>query len=137
MMKHIAILAALSLTSLALTSPASAQVNTSGYYMPVKLALQAAQVGFPILTDRAGDVAAVFGIRWLVPDELRVVHRHLGADLSIFNGEASWTLPMPARYVIGPDSVIAYSEINPNSSRRPEPHDLFATLERLQSGARA
>ena len=59
------------------------------------------------------------------------MHKQLGADLVAFNGEDSWTFPMPARYVIGPDGVIAYAEINPDYTRRPEPSDVFAVLDQL------
>jgi peroxiredoxin len=77
------------------------------------------KLGFPILGDRGGQLAEKFGIRWTVPDDLKEVHKQLGADLEIFNGESSWTLPMPARYVIGQDGVIAYAEVNPDYTRRP------------------
>jgi peroxiredoxin len=57
----------------------------------------------------------------------------LRVDLAIINGEPSWTLPMPARYVIGQDGVIAYAEVNPDYTRRPEPDELLPVLERLRS----
>jgi peroxiredoxin len=55
----------------------------------------------------------------------------LGTDLAEFNGEPSLTLPMPARYVIAPDGVIAYAEVNPDYTRRPNPSELMPTLKRL------
>jgi hypothetical protein len=36
---------------------------------------------------------------------------------------------MPARYVIGQDSVILYSEVNPDYTRRPEPEDMIPVLQ--------
>jgi peroxiredoxin len=89
-------------------------------------------LGYPILVDKGGVVATRFGLRWNVPDYLREIHIRLGADLAQFNGEDSWTLPMPARYVIAPDGTIAYAEINPDYTRRPEPSDLFPILDRLK-----
>lgn len=44
---------------------------------------------------------------------------------------------MPARYVIGQDGLIAYAEINPDYTRRPEPIDLIPVLERLRITATA
>jgi hypothetical protein len=38
---------------------------------------------------------------------------------------------MPARYVIGQNGVIAYAEVNPDYTRRPEPDELLPVLERL------
>lgn len=94
-------------------------------------------VNFPIVSDTGGDVAEAFGIRWTLPDDLRHLHVQFGADLTAFNGDDSWALPMPARYVIGQDGVIAYSEINPDYTQRPEPNDMFATLEKLKSAQTA
>jgi peroxiredoxin len=88
-------------------------------------------LGFPILGDKGGDVGARFGVRWTLPEYLREVHKALGADLPQFNGEESWTLPMPARYVIGQDGVIAYAEVNADYTHRPEPSAIFPVLDRL------
>jgi len=89
-------------------------------------------LGFPIVGDKSGELAAKFGIRWHLPEDLQAIHKQLGADLVAFNGEDSWTLPMPARYVIGQDGVIAYAEINPDYTRRPEPSDVFPVLDQLK-----
>jgi peroxiredoxin len=89
-------------------------------------------LGFPILGDHGGDIAAQFGVRWTLPDYLRVVQKALGADLTQFNGEDSWTLPMPARYVVAQDGTIAYAEVNADYTRRPEPSAIFPVLEQLR-----
>lgn len=77
-------------------------------------------------------VAARFGFRWDVPDYLQEIHKRLGADLPQFKGDDSWTLPMPARYVIGQDGKIAYAEISPDYTHRPEPSDVFPILDGLR-----
>lgn len=88
-------------------------------------------LGFPILGDHGGEIAARFGLRWTLPDYLREIQKALGADLTQFNGEDSWTLPMPARYVIAQDGTIAYAEVNADYTRRPEPLAMFPVLEQL------
>jgi peroxiredoxin len=95
------------------------------------------ELGFPILSDPGGEVGATFGLRWVAPPYLQAIHRNLGADLSVFNGEVSWTLPMPARYIVGRDGVIAYAEVNADYTRRPEPSDLFPVLDQLRRSAAA
>lgn len=90
------------------------------------------KLGFPIVGDKGGELAEKFGIRWHLPEDMQVVQKQLGADLVAFNGDDSWTLPMPARYVIGEDGVIAYAEINPDYTRRPEPADVFPVLDQLR-----
>jgi len=89
-------------------------------------------LGFPILSDPGGKVGAEFRVRWTAPEYLRETHKALGADLTRFNGDDSWTLPMPARYVIGQDGLIVYAEVNPDYTRRPEPSDIFPVLDALK-----
>ncbi|MGV7241489.1 peroxiredoxin-like family protein [Caballeronia sp. M23-90] len=86
---------------------------------------------FPILVDKLGRVAAAYGVRWLLTVELQGVHQLLGADLSIFNGDSEWTLSMPAKFVIGQDGYIAWSDVNPDYTARAEPAELFPILRQL------
>ncbi len=87
-------------------------------------------LGFPILSDPHNDVAAAFCLRFELPDDLVELYKSLKNDLPAFNGDASWTLPMPARYVIAPDGTILYAEVNPDYTRRPEPEDMLPALRR-------
>jgi hypothetical protein len=41
-----------------------------------------------------------------------------GADLAAFNGDPSWTLTMPARYVVAPGGTIEYADISVDYTRR-------------------
>jgi len=95
------------------------------------------ELSFPILSDHGNAVADEFGLRYRLPDELIAVYKGFGNDLTIGNGEDSWTLPMPARYVIGTDGVVAYAEVNPDYTRRPDPSELLPPLQRLRTNAAA
>jgi peroxiredoxin len=86
-------------------------------------------LSFPILSDAKGKVGAAFGLRFNLPDYLVELYKQLKNDLPTFNDDPSWTLPMPARYVIGQDGVILYSEVNPDYTRRPEPEDMIPVLQ--------
>ncbi len=87
------------------------------------------KLSFPILSDVKGKVGAAFGLRFNLPDYLVELYKQLKNDLPTFNDDPSWTLPMPARYVIGQDGVILYSEVNPDYTRRPEPEDMIPVLQ--------
>lgn len=87
-------------------------------------------LGFPVLSDTNNDVAAAFGLRFALPDYLVDLYKTLKNDLPAFNGDPSWTLPMPARYVIGADGVVLYSEVNPDYTHRPDPSDMFPVLQK-------
>jgi peroxiredoxin len=91
------------------------------------------KLGFPILSDVGSEVADSFGIRFALPDYLVELYKSFKNDLPAFNDDPSWVLPMPARYVIGTDGIIAYSEVNPDYTQRPDPSELLPVLDRLQA----
>lgn len=88
------------------------------------------KLGFPILSDPGNEVAARFGLRFTLPGYLVELYRSLRNDLPAFNGDASWTLPMPARFVVGGDGIVLYAEVNPDYTSRPEPADMLPALRR-------
>ena len=89
-------------------------------------------LGFPILVDAGGVVAAKFGLRYEVSPPVLKLYRQLGNDLRAINGEDSGTLPMPGLYLIGQDGVVAYAEVNPDYTKRPDPNDLLSVLDQMQ-----
>jgi len=90
---------------------------------------------FPVLHDAGNAVAAMFGLRFRLADELIALYQGFGVDLPKVNGEPSWTLPMPARFVIGTDGRIAYAEAHPDYTRRPEPSAFMDVLRGLRAAA--
>ena len=88
------------------------------------------QLGFPVLSDVHGDTGAAFGLRFSLPDYLVDLYKMLKNDLPAFNNDPGWTLPMPARYVIGQDGVVLYSEVNPDYTHRPDPSEMFPVIEK-------
>ncbi|MFC7397253.1 peroxiredoxin-like family protein [Chelatococcus sp. GCM10030263] len=90
------------------------------------------KLGFPILCDRGGRIAAQFGVRWSIPELLRDTHSKSGIDLPRLNGDESWTLPIPARFIIDKAGLIAYSEINPGQSGSSPPRDVLPVLDHLR-----
>jgi peroxiredoxin len=95
------------------------------------------KLDFPILSDVKSEVANAFGIRFALPDYLIDVYAGFGNDLPTVNADPAWVLPMPARYVIGTDGVIAYAEINPDYTQRPDPSELLPVLDRLKASKAA
>lgn len=98
-----------------------------------RLSLQENHLSFPILSDKNCELAEKFGIRWMPSQALQGVYRNFGTDVGKFNGDGSWAIPMPARYVIGRDGIVAYAKINANYTHRPEPGDVCPVLEKLKS----
>ena len=92
---------------------------------------------FPILSDVRSEVANAFGIRFALPDYLAETYRSFGNNLAVINDDPAWVLPMPARYVIGSDGIIAYAEVNPDYTQRPDPSELLPVLDRLRASKAA
>jgi peroxiredoxin len=86
---------------------------------------------FEILSDRGNEVAAAFGLRFTLPEYLRRIYRTFPLDLEVFNGDASWTLPMPARSVIDRSGIIRAAEFDPDYTTRPEPAETLEILRGL------
>ena len=86
---------------------------------------------FPILSDEKSRIAAAFGLRFSLPDYLVELYKGFKNDLPAFNDDPAWVLPMPARYVIGADGIIAYAEVNPDYTQRPDPSELLPVLDKL------
>jgi peroxiredoxin len=95
------------------------------------------KLDFPILSDVKSEVANAFGIRFALPDYLAEVYKTFGNNLPVINDDPAWVLPMPARYVIGTDGVIAYAEVNPDYTQRPDPSELLPVLDRLRASKAA
>jgi peroxiredoxin len=95
------------------------------------------KLGFPILSDPGTALGAEFGLRFVLPEDLIAVYQQFGNDLPAINDDPAWVLPMPARYVIGVDGVIAYAEVSPDYTRRPDPSELLPVLDRLRAGSPA
>jgi peroxiredoxin len=93
------------------------------------------ELSFPILSDVKSEVARAFGIRFALPEYLVDLYKSFKNDLPAFNDDPSWVLPMPARYVIATDGTIAYAEVNPDYTHRPDPSELLPVLDRLRLGA--
>jgi AhpD family alkylhydroperoxidase len=87
------------------------------------------KLSFPVLNDSGNDIAAAFGIRYQMPDYLIDLYKSLKNDLPVFNGDDSWTLPLPGRFVIDTDGTVLYAEVDPDYTSRPETELLLPSLK--------
>ncbi|HSB71072.1 MAG TPA: peroxiredoxin-like family protein [Candidatus Methylomirabilis sp.] len=86
---------------------------------------------FPVLRDQGNRIAGQYGLVFSLPEDLRQVYRTFGVDLPKFNGDESWTLPMPGRFIIGRDGTIRGADVDPDYTIRPEPARSVEVLRRL------
>lgn len=84
-----------------------------------------------ILSDPGNMVAARYGLRYQLPDDLKALYQQFGINLEKYNGDTSWTLPMPARLIIDPDGTVRYTAINTDHTVRPEPEETLQALKNI------
>ena len=86
-------------------------------------------IEFDVLTDFGLGVARDYGLTFRLPPDLRELYAgSMRLDLSRFNGDESWELPIPATFVIEPGGTIVYASADPDYTRRPEPTEVLAAV---------
>jgi peroxiredoxin len=88
-----------------------------------------------MLSDSGNEYAAKLGLRYRLPDYLEAIYKGVGLDLSKHNGDDSWTLPLPARYVVDTDGIIRVADVNADYTRRPEPEKTVEDVRALAAGS--
>ncbi len=83
---------------------------------------------FGVLSDRGNAVAAQFGLTFTLPDQLKELHHKWGMNLERFNGDPSWTLPLPGRFIVDGHGMITHVDVHVDYTKRPEPADIVNLL---------
>lgn len=89
------------------------------------------KLGFDLLHDKGNAFAAELGLRFTLPADLQGVYTGLGIDLPGHNGDESWTLPMPGRFVIDRSGIVRAADVHPDYTTRPEPEKTLDDLRAL------
>jgi len=83
-----------------------------------------------LLSDPGNRVAETYGLVYTYPEDLKRVYLQMGINLEEYNGDDSWRLPMPARYIIDSHGIIGYAKVSVDHTVRVAPEH---TLEALRS----
>jgi peroxiredoxin len=89
------------------------------------------RISFDLLSDPGNAYAAKLGLRFALPDDLKGVYLSFGNDLAVRNGEGSWTLPMPGRFVIDRRGIVRAADVDPDYEHRPEPQKTLDDVKAL------
>ena len=79
-----------------------------------------AEAPFPVLTDLDNGYALSLNLAFWVGDEKREAMNAGGFDISLYNGNETWMLPIPATFVVGRDGLVKARHIDPDYRRRME-----------------
>lgn len=88
---------------------------------------------FEVLSDVGNKVARQFGLVFTLPDDLIEVYKQLNSDITGYNGDDNWELPIPATYVFAPDRRIIFAYINVDYLQRANPQQIVEVLGTLSS----
>ncbi len=83
---------------------------------------------FRVLSDVGSELAGSLGIRFTLSDAVRPFYEKAGHDLPSRNGDGTWSLPMPATFVISRGGRIAEAFVEPDYRRRLDPREALAAL---------
>jgi peroxiredoxin len=86
---------------------------------------------FEVLRDLGNRVADQYGLVFTLPEDLQAIYSKIGIDLPTGNGDGTWRLPVPARFVIDREGIIRAVDAEPDYTHRPEPAQTVEVLRRL------
>jgi peroxiredoxin len=88
-------------------------------------------MSYEMLRDFGNRVAEQHGLVFTLPPDLQQIYATFGIDLPTGNGDGTWRLPIPARFVIDRGGTIRAVDADPDYTRRPEPAQTVAILRGL------
>ena len=87
------------------------------------------KLGFEVLSDTGNRVARQYGLVFSLGEPLRDIYlKNFGVDLQLYNGDASYELPMPGTFIIAPDGIIRFAFVDPDYTQRLEPAEIIKVL---------
>jgi peroxiredoxin len=87
------------------------------------------ELRFEVLSDERNQVARSFRLVFSLAEELRSIYQKAGGiDLSIYNGDPSWELPIPGTFIIARDGTIRLAFVEADYTRRLEPVEVLNCL---------
>jgi peroxiredoxin len=86
-----------------------------------------------LLSDPDNRIAEKYGIAYTFPEDLKQVYLEMGINLEKYNGNASWKLPLVARYIIDQEGIIQYSFVRADHTDRADTEETLEVLRKLRS----
>lgn len=93
---------------------------------------QNTQLEFDVLTDKDQSVLREYKLQYRVPPELHQIYTGVfDTDVSSYNADGSWNLPVPGTFVIDRAGIIRNRHVTADYLKRMEPEDVIAALKDL------
>lgn len=91
------------------------------------------KIPFPILTDLDNGYALALNLLIWVDDEKRRAMTAAGWDISAYQGNDTWTLPIPATFVVATDGVVKARFVDPDYRKRMAIEDILTAVRQIAS----
>ncbi len=96
-----------------------------------------AQARFPVLSDLDGGYALEAGLLFWVGEEAREAMAAGGVDLSSYQANESWMLPIPATFVVDTKGIVRARHVDPDYRRHMDVDDLLKAVRACVEGQAA
>jgi peroxiredoxin len=92
-----------------------------------------ADLSFEVLSDVDQAVISSYRVQFSLPDDLQDLHLNVfDVDLRQHTADGTWSLPVPATFVIDRDGVIRAAHLSADYRTRMEPAAIIAALDHLR-----
>ena len=89
------------------------------------------KLNFEMLSDPGNNYAAELGLRYTFPEDLQEIYHTVDIKLPEINGDNSWTLPMPGRFVVDTSGIVRAADVDVDYTHRPEPSKTIEDVRAL------
>lgn len=90
------------------------------------------ELTFTVLSDVGNRVARQFGLVFTIDESVRATYKQVGTDLTKFNGDDAWELPMPGTFLIDRSGIVRLAFVNPDFTRRLDPSTVIERLKEIE-----
>jgi peroxiredoxin len=88
---------------------------------------------YPVLSDMDNGYALMLNLAFYVGDEKKRLMQFAGWDISPYNANDNWTLPIPATFVVGSDGLVKARHIDPDYRKRMDVEAIVDALTALRA----
>jgi len=90
-----------------------------------------AKAQYPMLTDLDNAYALELQLAIWVGEEKKQAMQSAGWDVSAFQGNNAWMLPIPASFVVGADGIVKARFVDPDYRKRMDVEDILSALQNV------
>lgn len=91
------------------------------------------ELQFHVLSDVGNTIANRYDLVFTMPDYLVNGYKQMNLNIAAHNGDETWSLPVPATFVIDQNKTIRFAYVNPDYTKRADPDDVLRAVRALKA----